>query len=62
MSSAVAYVMSDFASVRLPETAGGCGEQHQATADADGYLRFECDRCAPASRRATGGNRPFTGR
>jgi hypothetical protein len=44
----VAYAMSDFAAVRLPEHMGGCGEQHHAQVDKNGRRYVECQQCGPA--------------
>src|ERR1700729_1685021 len=45
--TAVAYAMSDFASVRVPDDSGGCGDQHEAKTDDRGRKYVECAQCAP---------------
>lgn len=56
--TAVAYAMRDHApdasadlaagSLGLPVSSGGCGQTHTAVVDDQGYVRYECDQCAPA--------------
>lgn len=45
--TAVAYAMSDFANVRVPEDRGGCGDEHEAKTDDRGRKYVACDQCAP---------------
>lgn len=47
MSTAVAYAMSDFIGVRVPEEQGGCGAEHQKETDELGRKVVRCDQCAP---------------
>jgi hypothetical protein len=56
--TAVAYAMRDHApdasadlapgSLGVPVSRGGCGQAHTAVVDDHGYVRYECDKCAPA--------------
>jgi hypothetical protein len=45
--TAVAFAMSDFSNVRVPEDRGGCGEEHHAETDDRGRKVVQCDQCAP---------------